>query len=323
MSSNRVVRVRPARRPSRSRASPQRAARRDRARSRASSRSARRSRRRSRRPPRRRPRTRGCPTSTAPTSRSSRSTRPAPMDLDQALHLARDGDGVRRPLRDRRRRGVRHARRPGRRGGAPARPDALRRRQPRSRCTRRSISEDAGVAAARPGAAGAAVDDPAGRDRRGHRRRGRAGAGAVDRAQLTTRSAQQLDRRRLRRRVADAAQGGRRAPARPRGGPRRRLAAAARAGGRHRRRPWALEFRDAAAGRGVERADLVAHRLRRGLADGLRPGRPAPHAAAAGPARRPAAAPHRAGARHRVAGRAALPRLHPRPRPGQARSTRR
>ena len=47
----------------------------------------------------------------------------------------------------------------------------------------------------------------------------------------------------------------------------------------------------------------------------------AAHPAAAGPARRAAAAPHRARPRHRLAGRAALPRLHPRPRPGQAAAT--
>ena len=69
--------------------------------------------------------------------RSSPSTRPGSMDLDQALHLERDGDGF-----------VVHyaiadvaafvpARRPGRRRGQPARRDAVRRRLARSRCTRR------------------------------------------------------------------------------------------------------------------------------------------------------------------------------------------
>ena len=101
-----------------------------------------------------------------------------------------------------------------------------------------------------------------------------------------------------------------------RGRPRRRLAAAARAGGRRlRRRAGTLEFRTLLPGRGVERPDLAAHRLRRRVAHGLRPGRPAADAAAAGPARRPAPAPHRARAGHRLAGRAALPRLHPLARP--------
>ena len=41
----------------------------------------------------RRRRRHGCPTSTAPTCRSSPSTRPSSMDLDQALHLEREGSG--------------------------------------------------------------------------------------------------------------------------------------------------------------------------------------------------------------------------------------
>ena len=71
-------------------------------------------------------------------------------------------------------------------------------------------------------------------------------------------------------------------------------------------------------GRAVERPDLAAHRHGRRVADGLRPGRAAAHPAAGGPPRRPAAAPHRPRARHRLAGRDALPRLHPRARPRQA-----
>ena len=99
------------------------------------------------------------------------------------------------------------------------------------------------------------------------------------------------------------------------GRPRWSVAAAAGAGDRHRRRAVVAELPQDAAGRGVERPDLAADRDGGRVADGLRPRRPAAHAAAAGPARRAAAAPHRQGAAHRVARRAALPRLHPLARP--------
>ena len=98
---------------------------------------------------------------------------------------------------------------------------------------------------------------------------------------------------------------------------------AARAGGRHRGRRLVAGVPLADPGRELERPDLAADRFRRRVADGLRPGRPAPHPAAAGPTRRTTAAPHRPGPPHRVAGRAALPRLHPRARPRQARTRRR
>ena len=55
-----------------------------------------------------------------------------------------------------------------------------------------------------------------------------------------------------------------------------------------------------AAGRGVERPDVAAHRLRRGVADDVRAGRLPPHPAARRPARPAAAAPHRARAGHRA-----------------------
>ena len=64
-----------------------------------------------------------------------------------------------------------------------------------------------------------------------------------------------------------------------------------------RRRRLAPGVPVAAPGGGVERPDLAAHRLRRRLPDGRRPGRPAPHPAAARPARRTAPAAHRRRAR--------------------------
>ena len=133
------------------------------------------------------------------------------------------------------------------------------------------------------------------------------------------------DRRRHRRREPDAAQGGRRAPAR-RGRP--------RAAGSRCRCPSRRSTSRATSGRWssatllpvgeLERADLAAHRLRRGVADGLRAGRAAAHPAAAGPARRAAAAPHRPRARHRVAGRASsTPTSSAALDPGEAARTRR
>ena len=88
-----------------------------------------------------------------------------------------------------------------------------------------------------------------------------------------------VDRRRQRGGDPAAAQGARRAAARARGRPRRDLAAAARAGGRHRGRGVVAAVPLADPGRELERPDLAAHRLRRGLADGLRAGRPPAHAA--------------------------------------------
>ncbi len=156
--------------------------------------------------------------------------RPRPGDAPRAGRRR-----VRRLLRHRRRRGVHLARRPDRPRGQQARDDAVR----------RGLEDPAApdvalrgrrVAAARPGVPGPPLDDQGRRDRRGHRRARRAGAGPLPlEARLRRRPAG--DRRRLRRRAADAAQGGRRAPARARGRARRGLAAAARAGGRDRGRP--------------------------------------------------------------------------------------
>ncbi len=85
------------------------------------------------------------------------------------------------------------------------------------------------------------------------------------------------------------------------------------------RRPLAAGVPRAAAGRGVERADLAAHRHRRGLDHARRQGRHPAHAAARRPdaverLRRTARA-----LRHRLARRAGLPRLHPVARPVEAR----
>ena len=219
-----------------------------------------------------------------------------------AAHRARRRR-LRRPLRDRRRRRVRHPGRPGRRGGAPARRDALRRRLQGAAAPEGDL-RGRRLAAARPGPAGAAVDDPGRRDRRGHRRRRSSGRGSAPRPSSTTtaRSGRSTTARAdesllLLKEVGEL-----------------RLAREAARGGVSLPLPEqevdvegdrvAPRVPRAAARRAVERPDLAAHRLRRRLADGLRPGRAAAHPAAAGPARRAAAAPHRPRARHRVAGRA-------------------
>ena len=188
---------------------------------------------------------------------------------------------LRRALRDRRRRGVRVARRPGRPRGAPPRRDAVRRR----------LQGPAAPAGALEGAASLLPDqvrpallwtikvDATGEGTDVTRR---AGPGALH-GQARLRAGCRARSTTARRRDADAAPGGRRAAAGPRGGPRRGVAAAARAGGRRLDDRWHLEFRTLLPGRGVERPDLAAHRVRRGLADGLRADRPAAHAAAADP----------------------------------------
>ena len=241
---------------------------------------------------------------------------PTSMDLDQAMHLVRDGDGyvVYYAIAD-----LAAFITPG----DPIDVEAHKRGQTLygadSKVPLHPTLDLGGrrLAAARPGLSGAAVDDQGRRDRRGHRRDGRAGPGQVHgQARLRRRPAG--DRRRLGRRVADAAQGGRRAAAGPRGSPRRGVAAAAGAGGLDRGRPLEPGVPGAAADRAVERPDLAAHGHGRRLADGLRAGRPAAHAAAGRPARRAAPPPHRAGAGHRLAGRDALPRLHPVARPEPA-----
>ena len=110
-------------------------------------------------------------------------------------------------LRDRRPRRVHHPRRPGRRGGAPARPDALRRGQPHPAAPDVDL-RGRRLAAARPGPPVAAVDDHHGRGGRAHRRGGGAGAGEEPGpARLPRRP--EADRRRHRGRVPDAPQGGR------------------------------------------------------------------------------------------------------------------
>ncbi len=132
------------------------------------------------------------------------------------------------------------------------------------------------------------------------------------RAQLDYAGAQRSGRRRHRRPGARAAQGGRRAPDPPGGGPRRRQPADARAGRGLQGRPVAAGVPPSCSPCGeLERADLAAHRVRGGVDDGLRPCRRPADASTARPGGGDAAAPHRAGARHRLAGRADLSRLHP------------
>ena len=239
-------------------------------------------------------------------------------DLDQALHIERDGDGLRRALRDRRRRP---------RSSGPAtrstsrRTDAARRSTaptPRCRCTRRRSPRT--PARCCPTRSGRRCCGRSGSTRTGEgtdvTRRARAGPLA---GQARLRDGPADDRRRVGRR------------SRWRCWPRSvelRLAREAARGGVSLPLPeqeidvegdhWRLEFRSLLPVERVERPDLPAHRFRGGVVDGLRPGRAAAHAAAAGPARRTTPAPHRARTGHRVAGRDALPRLHPHPRPRAA-----
>ena len=159
------------------------------------------------------------------------------MDLDQALHLEREGTGY-----------VVHyaiadvaafvaARRPGRRRRPPARRDAVRRRLQGPAAPDVAL-RGRRLAAARPGAPGPALDDPRRRHRRGHRRPRRAGPGAVDAPSSTTPAS---SRRSTTARADEVLQllkevGELRLAARGRA--RRHLAAAARAGGRRStRRP--------------------------------------------------------------------------------------
>ena len=259
-------------------------------------------------------RPRGCPISTAPTSRSSPSTR------------RRRWTSTRRSTSSARARATSCTTRSptSRRSCSPAtpstsRPTSAARRStaptPRSRCTRPSLSE--GAASLLPDQVGPAllwtihVDDT--------------GEGTdvhVERARVRS-----TGQARLRRRPA-----GRSTTARAdesllllkevgelrlaaRGRARRHLAAAARAGGRGRpATQWSLEFRSLIPAEtwnaqislltGFAAASLMVY-ARVGLLRTLPPPRPA---------RRAAPAPHRPGAPHRLAGRAALPRLHPHPR---------
>ena len=188
---------------------------------------------------------------------------------------------LRRALRDRRRRGVRRS--PATR--STSRPTSAARRStaptPRSRCTRPSLSEGAASLLPDQVRPGPAVDDPRRRHRRGHRRPRRAGAGAVDAPSSTTPASsrrsttaradevllllKEVGELRLQR---EAARGGISLPL-----PEQEVEID--------RRPVVAGVPLADPGRELERPDLAAHRLRRGVADGLRPGRPAAHAAAA------------------------------------------
>ena len=227
------------------------------------------------------------------------------MDLDQALHLERDGDGylVHYAIAD-----VAAFVAPGDPVDVEAqraRRDALRRRlqgpAAPDRCSPRARPRCCPTRCGRPCCGRSTVDA----HRRGHRRRRSSGRWCASRAKLDYDGVQRPIDDGSADEMLGAAPRGRRAAAGAGGRARRRLAAAARAGGRRRAATsWQLEFRLAAAGRAVERPDLAADRLRGRLADGLRAGRAAAHPAAARPPRRTAAAPHRPRPRHRVAGRA-------------------
>ena len=215
-------------------------------------------------PPRRRRPTRGCRTSTGPISPFVTIDPRGAMDLDQAMHIERDGDGyvVHYAIAD-----VAafvapgdpvdvEANRAARRCTAPT---------PRSRCTRRCSSEGAASLLpdqVRPALLWTITLDATGE---AHRREGGAGAGAVARSSSTTPSVQARstpapadEPLALLQEVGEL-----------------RLAQEAERGGVSLPLPeqeidiegdrWRLEFRDAAAGRAVERPDLAAHRHGRGV----------------------------------------------------------
>ena len=158
--------------------------------SRPSSRCSRRSRPRSRRRPRRRRRTHGCPTSTAPTSRWSRSTRPARWTSTRRCTSPATATATCCPTRS-----------PTSRRSSPpgdpvdveantARPDAVRRRLEGAAAPEGAL-RGRGVAAARPGPAGAALDDQARRGRLAHRRARWSAPGCARRRRLSYEEAQQ------------------------------------------------------------------------------------------------------------------------------------
>ena len=146
------------------------------------------------------------------------------MDLDQALHIERDGDGyvVHYAIADVA--AFVDARRPDRRGGAPARRDAVRRRTRKVPLHPTGALRGRGLAAARPGPPGAAVDDRPRRDGRGHRRARRAGAGAQPRQARLRRRAAATSTPGSADELLRPARGGRRAAPAARGRPRRGVA---------------------------------------------------------------------------------------------------
>ena len=154
---------------------------------------------------------------------------PESMDLDQALHVERRGDGLPRAVRDRRRHGVRRAREPARRGGAPPRPDALRPRWKRTPVSGRTLRGGCEPPTGRA-PPGARLDDGGGRDRRRDRRPRPEGARPEPcEAELRGRPARA--RRRIGRRRARAPARGRDPPPATGSPPRRGQSAAPRAGG--------------------------------------------------------------------------------------------
>ena len=262
----------------------------------------------------------GCPSWTGPTSSCSPSTRPGSRDLDQALHIARRPGGgyvVSYAIADVA--AFVTAGRPGRPGGAPPRHDPLRPRPPDAAAPP-VLSEGAASLLpdqVRPALLWTITLDARGRD---DRRRGAPGPGPQPRA-AHLRAGPGRDRRRLAARaLALLREVGqlREQRERERGGvslqiPEQEIQAD---GGR-----LGAALPGAAAGRGLERPDLAAHRDGGRAHHALRPGRhPADHAAGRPGLAAPAAADGQ-GAAHPLAGRAGLSRVRPQPRPRRARRT--
>ena len=197
---------------------------------------------------------------TAPTSRSSPSTRPTSRDLDQAMRLqprsaAATGSATPSPTSPRfvRAGGALEAE-TWRRGETVYLPDGKVPLHPVS------LSRGRGQPAARPDPAGRAVDDRPRRRRRHRRGRGSSGRIVRSRAKLDYAGVQaDADAGQLAEPIALLPEiGALLHRARPR--PRRHQPAHPRAGSRARRRRLAARAARAAAGRGVERADLTADR---------------------------------------------------------------
>ena len=138
------------------------------------------------------------------------------------------------------------------------------------------------------------------------------------RAEAVVRRRPEVDRPGRGGRAVHAARGDRRAATEKGSRARWCLAAAPGAGDRRSGRPMAVGVPRSTSRRAVERPDLAAGRDGCSIADGLGPGRAAAHASAGRPARRTTPPSHCPSAGHRVARRAALPRLHPLTRPDQA-----
>ena len=218
-------------------------------------------------------------------------------------------DGLPRAVRDRRRHGVRRAREPARRGGAPPRPDALRPRWKRTPVSGRTLRGSCEPPTGRT-PPGARLDDGGGRDRRRDRRPRPEGARPEPcEAELRGRPARA--RRRIGRRRARAPARGRDPPPTAGSPPRRRQSAAPRAGGGEGRARVRPVLPGAVPGRGMERADLADDRDGGGGADGHGRSRDPPHRSACRPGAARAVPAHGGGTRRPVAKGDALPRVPP------------